>query len=127
MYSHVTHITISTLNGSSQVHVYKWISDDWTSKTKSDILDFYQVKYNNKLVLEDSATVKYNCHAWAWTGRTDICMNQLREENYFTDLSYLPKTNTSIAKKVYYGGFRLGDDYDHSANTTSTSGYFSSK
>jgi len=107
----------------SPVTVLQWVNTDWSQNTKTDMVDFYQRQYSKRLTFEDDATVKYNCHSWAWAGGTTYWMNTPEEKKYFssTDQSYIPTTSTLIATKVWFGSA------DHSANTTSSSGYFSSK
>ena len=119
--------TVYTPNN-SPVIVMRWKSGDWTSNTKSDMVSYYQSKYSNRLTFESEATVKYNCHTWVWAGGTTYWMDPPEQKKYFssTDRSYVPTTNTDVATKVWYGG-NPGTDADHSANTTSTSDYFSSK
>jgi len=117
--------TVFTPN-SSIVTVDQWVSGDWSSTTKSDIINYwYSQPYGNRLTFESEATVKYNCHAWAWAGGTTYWMNSPEEQKYFSSAnyntpSYASTTNTALATKVWYGSA------DHSANTTNTSA-FSSK
>ena len=114
--------TITTPHNKS-VTVWQWVSGDWSSGTKTDMVSYYQGQYGNRLTLEDAATVKYNCHAWAWAGSTTHWMNSPEEQNYFSspNQSYTSTVNTAVATKLWYGSA------DHSANTTSTPSYFISK
>jgi hypothetical protein len=118
--------TVSTPNY-SQVDVYK-VYSDWAQNTKNNYVGYWQGQYGKRLILEEEATTNYNCHAWAWAGITTHWMNPPEEQKYFSvnDLSYVPTTNTAIATKVWYGGSGP-NSADHSAVTTSSAGYFSSK
>ena len=122
-----TFIPIYTPNNTS-VTVELWVNTDWNPTQKNDIKNYYLTHYDDRIDFEAEATAKYNCHAWAWAGNTGVWMNMSEAEKYFssTDKSYYPTvylvygTNT-YADKVWWG------NKNHSANTTSTNGYFSSK
>jgi len=82
---------------------------------------FYENNYSG-IVFQSEATVKYNCHAWAWTGCTNLWMDT-QPISYFTspDYSYVQVPTFALASKVYY------DDGDHSAITTYTANEVISK
>ena len=105
----ITSISISTPNKTS-VTVYQWVNTDWTSTIKNDINNYYRGYYNNRITFEAEATVKYNCHSWAWAGSTTCWMPSSQEQKYFssTDQSYILTTNAALATKVWYGGISLG-------------------
>ena len=120
-----TPITTYTPNN-NPVTVDQWVNIDWTSKQKDEMKDGFMSLYNG-IIFEAEATVKYNCHAWAWAGAgvagNMFWMNSPEAQKYFSlnDQSYVIATNINLATKVWY----VSDD--HSANTTSTPGYLSSK
>lgn len=65
------------------------------------------------------ATIKYNCHAYAWAGSTSVWMND--PSKYWTDGSYSLKTSNSpsaVGQKAYYPG----SGNEHSGNVIRLSG-----
>jgi len=52
---------------------------DWTQTTKNDMVSYYQGQYGNKISYEAEATIKYNCHNWAWDGSTTVWMDPPRQ------------------------------------------------
>ena len=118
-----TSTSITTPNGST-VTVLEWVSGEWSQANKDTLKNAWMRYYGNRITFEAEATCKYNCHAWAWAGGTTYWMNSPQEQKYFstTDHSYYGTTyNTAFAQKVWFG------NADHSAITTSTNGYYSSK
>ena len=118
------------------VTVYNFIGTDYTSKQKEDNKNYWLNYYDDRIKFESEATYKYNCHAYAWDGNTGVWMDRPQEAEYWKDYSYVDVTNTypSTATKVSFGGFIPNtnysswyNDYNHSAITTSSAGYFSSK
>lgn len=66
-----------------------------------------------------NATIKYNCHAYAWAGSTSVWMNN--PSKYWTDGSYSLKSSnkpTATGQKVYYPG----SGREHSGNVIRLSG-----
>ena len=65
--------TIYTPNN-SPVSVSKWKNTDWSQNTKNDYIGYCQTRWGggNRLIFESEATVKYNCHAYAWDGNTGV-------------------------------------------------------
>ena len=63
-------ITIYTPNN-TPVTAYEWVSGDWTEEYKDSIKSYWLNAYNS-ITFIDEATCKYNCHAYAWAGRTNI-------------------------------------------------------
>jgi len=115
----------STVNTPHQTSVPVYIlTDDWTSTTKTYLINYWQGQYSNSLIVESEATTKYNCHAYAWAENTGVWMDSPKEENYFSsdDNSYALTSNIATATKVWYGSAS-----DHSAQTTIVTYYFSSK
>jgi len=117
-----TPVNIYTLKG-TEVSVLEWVDVDWSSNMKTNILNYYKLQYGNKIDFEAEATVKYNCHAWAWGGGTTYMMTSGTASVYFSylDESYFPASNAGTASKVWY------NNGDHSANTIPSSSYVSSK
>ena len=76
--------------------------------------------YGGRITFEAEATGKYNCHAYAWAN-TNVWIQPPEQKKYWTDHSYVELNNSTGATKVSYGSV------DHSAVTTSTANYFSSK
>jgi len=126
----------------SSVQALKLVSGDFTSQQKTDSKNYWLTVYNNRIVFEAEATLKYNCHAFAWISvtepfdqDTEVCIIAPHHNVFWTDNSYIEVTNPSIATHVSFGGpcsvyYPLLNDYincDHSARTTSTLNYFSSK
>ena len=117
-----TPATVYTPNN-SPVPVQKWVSGDWSQNTKDAFPGYWQSYHNNTLIVEGEATIKYNCHEWAWYGRTDFSMYRNSAQIFFSscDQSYVLTTSTHHPSIVWF------DADDHSAETTSTAGYFVSK
>ena len=114
-------ITVSTPNG-NPVTAKIFTGKDYTSNEKNDLKNYWLSQYNRRITFESDATYTYNCHAYAWSENTSIWIDQPNQSNYWNDLSYVELTNPSSATKVSYG---TADD--HSAITTNTPNYFSSK
>jgi len=112
---------------STPVAVDRWVKNDWSSTDKNTLKSYHMNKYNNRIIFEDEATFKYNCHAFAWADRYGVWMNNNsgglpQVAKYWNDFSYIKVSNPSISSKVFYG---TGDD--HSAITTFTPNVFKSK
>ena len=76
------------------------------------MVNYCQGQYGGRLTLESEATVKYNCHAYAWTGRTDVWMNTPEQTKYWGDYSYVTvkanhpgATNYTWSLLSYSGGY----------------------
>lgn len=88
--------------------------------------------YNNRTAIKNSivknypgvsvvgnATIKYNCHAYAWAGSTTVWMNN--PSKYWSDGSYSLKASNSpkaTGQKAYYPG----SGKEHSGNVIRLSG-----
>ena len=119
IYNH-TSATVNTPKGNS-VSVLLF-GDDWTSFQKNDMKNAILNYYDDRIIFEEEATTMYNCHAYAWGGGTTYWMNPPNQAQYWSDGSYVSITSTPpVGSKVRY----VSDD--HSAVTTTTVGYFSSK
>jgi len=114
-------ITINTPNF-NPVIVGEWLSGEWSSNTKADMVNYYQGQYGNRLTFVSEATFKYNCHSYAWTSRRDVCMNSPERDKYFTtpDFSY-EYSSWQTGNKVAY----VSDD--HSAISANSNTNFTSK
>lgn len=112
-------ITVYTPKG-TPVYVLKWLKNDWTQNTKTHMIGYYQGQYGNRLTYEAEATVKYNCHTYAWTGANSYWMNPPNQEEYWDDGSYQAVLSVAPGTKVHY----LLDD--HSAVIVDIN-YYSSK
>lgn len=111
---------VTTPNNSS-VTVLRWTNNDWSSSTKTAIRGYWEGRHSGITFLSE-ATVKYNCHAWAWdNGNTWDWMNQ-QPYDYWNDDSYILLPSSTGATKVWYGA-----SADHSAITTSTTNVVTSK
>jgi len=87
---------------------------------KDDMKNAALTYYGGRITFEAEATGKYNCHAYAWAN-TNVWIQPPEQKKYWTDHSYVELNNSTGATKVSYGSV------DHSAVTTSTANYFSSK
>uniref|UniRef100_UPI004057A619 hypothetical protein n=1 Tax=Acetatifactor sp. TaxID=1872090 RepID=UPI004057A619 len=95
--------TVKTPNGST---VSVIIRTEWDT--------YYEDRETYKAAIEeeypganvvDHATLKYNCHAYAWASSTSVWMND--PSKYWTDGSYTLKSSddpTAIGQKAYYPG-----------------------
>ena len=115
---------------------YKWVSGEFTSSEKNQIGK--QIKSTYKNVKEvRKATVKYNCHSYAWYSRStsnDIWIEDIKK---FTDNAELKKTQTSGFDKIpsgvctnYRAVYYKGQKINHSAivsNLTTTNEQMISK
>lgn len=104
------------------VPILLWVSNDWVQATKDAMRADLEAAYPG-IIFQSEATIKYNCHAWAWTGSTNFWMNT-QPVSYFSspDYSYVQVSTFALASKVYYG-----TTGDHSAITTSTANEVISK
>jgi len=103
------------------VTVLSFIGTDYTTMQKNDLKNFWLNDYSYRITFEADATYTYNCHAYAWAGSTQVWMNKPEETKYWSDGSYILLPSSSTATKVWFGV------NDHSAITTNTTNYFSSK
>lgn len=81
--------------------------------------------YNNRIVFKGEATCAYNCHAYAWycsEGHSYVWINTPGDDAFWNDGSFVQTTNTSGK----YCKVSFPND-DHSAVTSSRSGYLISK
>ena len=109
--------TVSTPNGSS-VNVIVRTGTDYAYNNRTAIKNSIEHNYPGASVV-GNATIKYNCHAYAWAHRTNVWMNN--PSKYWTDGSYsLEASNspTDVGQKVYYPG----SGKEHSGNVISLSG-----
>ena len=109
--------TVKTPNGSS-VTVIVRTGTDTAYNNRTAIKNSILKNYPGTSVV-GNATIKYNCHAYAWAGSTTVWMND--PSKYWSDGSYKLKANnspTAIGQKAYYPG--IGKE--HSGNVVRLSG-----
>ena len=126
VYPSYTTVKIQTEN-KSDVWVQQWTANDWTQNTKNHMASYYQTQYGGRLIVVSEATVKYNCHAWAWANITTSWMDTPNEKTYWLDNSYISvSTNPSSATKMWYGPFNPSNNTgDHSSIINSSNSYTS--
>lgn len=110
-------LTVKTPNGSS-VSVIIRTGIDTAYNNRAAIKSSIEKNYPGVSVVGD-ATIKYNCHAYAWAGSTSLWMND--PSKYWSDGSYRLKASDSpsaIGQKAYYGA----SSGTHSGNVIRLSG-----
>lgn len=98
-----TTTTVRTPNG-SMVTVIRRTGTDYAYNVRTAIKNTIETEYPGASVVGD-ATIKYNCHAYAWAGSTSYWMND--PSKYWEDGSYTLQTWNSpsvVGQKAYYGG-----------------------
>lgn len=102
----------------------KLVSGDYSDWDKAEAARYWLNYYNNRITYAGEATHAYNCHAYAWycsEGNSYVWINSPGDDAFWNDNSYVltntPDENCKIS-------FVLDD---HSAITTSQSGYLKSK
>lgn len=109
--------TVKTPNGSS-VSVIVRTGTDTAYNNRAAIKNIIEANYPGASVVGD-ATIKYNCHAYAWAGNTTVWMND--PSKYWSDGSYSLKASnspTATGQKAYYPG----SGNEHSGNVIRLSG-----
>lgn len=109
--------TVKTPNGSS-VSVIIRTGVDTAYNNRAAVKRSIEKNYPGVSVVGD-ATIKYNCHAYAWAGSTSVWMND--PSKYWGDGSYKLKSTDSpsaVGQKAYYPG----SGNEHSGNVVRKSG-----
>ncbi len=94
---------IKTPNGSTVTVILRTGVDNAYNRREA-IKNSIEANYPGVTVVGD-ATIKYNCHAYAWAGNTSYWMND--PSIYWEDGSYILQTRdapSAIGQKAYYGG-----------------------
>ncbi len=117
---------------------YSW---DMTSAENKELKNRCKSMYPNAVVIGD-ASVKYNCHAYAWrvnvSGVPDYWLNAVKRKSgsinlskFWTNDLYIeiePGIKRIAEKIVYYKDNNIIDDsITHSAVTSKVNGYYESK
>lgn len=116
--------TIYTSKGTA-VSALKLTGGELSSSEKNELKNEWLNNYNNRIIFKGEATSAYNCHAYAWycsEGNSYVWINTPGDDAFWNDGSFVQTTNTAGKDcKVSF----LNDD--HSAVTSSRSGYLISK
>lgn len=116
--------TIYTPKGTA-VSALKLTGGELSSSEKNELKNDWLNNYNNRITLKGEATSAYNCHAYAWycsEGKSYVWLNSPGDDAFWNDGSFVQTTNTSGKDcKVSF------PNDDHSAVTSSRSGYLISK
>ena len=116
--------TIYTPKGTA-VSALQLTSGELSSSKKNEYKNEWLSYYNNRIVFKGEATCAYNCHAYAWycsEGHSYVWINTPGDDAFWNDGSFVQTTNTSGK----YCKVSFPND-DHSAVTSSRSGYLISK
>ncbi len=145
-------VTIETPN-ETEVDALKLRWPNWlydlSNSEKEDYKNFWLDYYDNRIEFKSEATLKYNCHAYAWyvsEGGEQVWINTPNDDIFWNDGSYVEVGSETEATKISFGncyGYHCfdynkngqyeinecgyQDACDHSAITASSQGYFISK
>ncbi|WP_165154692.1 T9SS type A sorting domain-containing protein [Parabacteroides sp. ZJ-118] len=116
--------TIYTPKGTA-VSALQLTGGELSSSEKNKLKNEWLSYYNNRIVFKGEATYAYNCHAYAWycsEGHSYVWISSPGDDAFWNDGSFVQTTNTSGKDcKVSF------PNDDHSAVTSSRSGYLISK
>lgn len=102
----------------------KLVGGELTNSKKNDSKKEWLNYYNNRITYVGEATHAYNCHAYAWycsEGHSYVWINTPGDDAFWNDNSYVLTNTPDENCKVSF------PNDDHSAITTSQSGYLKSK
>ncbi len=126
-YGFTYYVSIQTIPNGTQA--YKWeFGSDYNTTQQQEIYNYITYNYNIEFqVSQGHATVKYNCHSFAWYSQSVTNDYWINSPENFMDSSYISSSfsdtipaGVSSGDKVIYYKFKLfSTNYQHSARVYS--------